>query len=638
MKMKLIGLCFGIFIFFALKMNAQCTPPSADSCHLAQMLCVLNGVEKIYCCTNPNYNNPTGCMPLCPQGGISYNTGWWAFSTMSGHALFSFTIFNCKINGNGLQFGILGNCQCDEFISCSATCTSNDEYVIDAMLTPCKTYYLFANGCSGDVCDFCLRPIEAEKLELPQIGTVSGVRSVCQGACNVQYSASVGSGCEPTYHWTLNGQKIGADSGEVSLNFPDTGQFLLCVSASIGNVISGSFCDQVGPSCATITVHKLPNRFGPPKTICYEQIPFILKEYVIDSNGMYRKEFTDSLSCCKFDSIFTFIILDSPIPPEVFYLACKGDTYMDTISGVSFSTCQFGKQIYLPNSTVPWKCDSSYLLNAVFLDYNVQFREYCVGGAIVIEARPIDRTITCGNSGLAQDIQYNWYRKNDPARRIIGNEGIFDPPGMDEYCVELSILANFGNQAKVCKFDYCEQWDESQFKPFEICPLGDSILTDKLRGNYFLDSMTQQGVFLHNWQVTGGTILTPMGGIDTTGIEVDWDPSASEHKVCYNYISNCGDSKECCLPVRIVSGIKDDIQKFDSWSVIPNPASKEIRVLHPSLQTNLIEVIDQFGKSAMKIKSNTDGSFDISNLNSGMYFLKIHSDEGIGVRRLIVFR
>lgn len=209
---------------------------------------------------------------------------------------------------------------------------------------------------------------------------------------------------------------------------------------------------------------------------------------------------------------------------------------------------------------------------------------------------------------------------------------------MDEYCVELSILANFGNQAKVCKFDYCEQWDESQFKPFEICPLGDSILTDKLRGNYFLDSMTQQGVFLHNWQVTGGTILTPMGGIDTTGIEVDWDPSASEHKVCYNYISNCGDSKECCIVVKIISSIVDKFIPSNEIRIIPNPIPLGTRfTIVSSVGMGEMFIYDLNGKLVWSGNAHQEKSLDLfldSKFAPGVYILmanceKIRSLKGL---------
>ncbi|MBK7232493.1 MAG: hypothetical protein IPH93_09565 [Saprospiraceae bacterium] len=542
----LVFFCIGILQ----NLNAQCTPPAADDCADASVLCSLAEVNG-YCCSNVDYSNPTGCSPLCPSGGAPHNTGWWAFVTEGGSVTISITFSNCSVNGTGVQMGIWGDCSCSESIVCNPACNGPGSYSLSGSLAACKTYYLFVDGCSGDVCDFCLTTSGGNAPMLPPLGNLMGLRDVCVGACNIRYTVNTGGSCEPVYEWTLDGSEVGAGTGEVTLDFPTEGDFVLCVTAYIGNPQSGSICDQEGPVCITIKARPIADRLAPKSTLCLEQTPYRWHSNTITASGEYKQQFTDRATCCKYDSVKEFIVLEAPEPPTVYYLGCIGDTYIDPLTRVTFANCQFEQVVNLPKSTDPWRCDSSYKLNAIFLNYNVQFREYCAGGVIIVEGRPVDRTIACGNSGLSQDLQYKWYLKSDFSKRAIGNDERLEVDKKDEYCLELTVVATFGDQAKTCVFDFCEQWDEDQFKPYKVCPKGDVLVCEGKTGIYFIDTILPQGIFLHNWVVSGGTILTPKGGIDTTTIEVLWNGGAPVGQVCYNYVSNCGDSEECCIDVTI---------------------------------------------------------------------------------------
>ena len=586
------------FSFYTSRIVAQCTPPAADLCEDANVLCSLSEVNG-YCCSNPDYSNPTGCSPLCPSGGAPHNTSWWAFVTQGGSVTISITFSNCSVNGTGVQMGIWGDCSCSESIVCNPACNGPGSYTLSGSLQACKTYYLFVDGCSGDVCDFCLTTSGGLPPQLPPLGPIQGLRDVCVGACNIRYNVNVGGSCEPTYEWTLDGNEVGSGTGEVSLDFPDEGDFVLCVTAYIGNPQSGSICDQEGPQCITIRARPIADKRGPDWTLCNEVTPFRWHSNTITASGEYRQQFTDRATCCKFDSVRNFIVLDIPENPDVYYLGCIGDVYTDPTTRQSFSSCQFEKLINLPKSTDPWRCDSAYKLNAIFLNYNVNFREYCLGGMIEIEARTIDRTLTCGNGGLQQDLVYKWYLKNDPAKREIGADDRLQVDKKDDYCLQLTVNANFGDKTKSCTFDFCEQWDEDQFKPYDVCPKGDLLVCNGKTGIYFVDTILPQGIFIHNWVVSGGTILTPKGGIDTTAIEVLWNSGAPAGQVCYNYISNCGDSKECCLDVTIAPApapkagpdeglcglsnrFKGQKDRGGNWTVISSPPGSNVNIADPT--------------------------------------------------------
>ena len=552
MNKFLLSFFVGLFSIWSLELSAQCTPPSADECEDANVLCSLDEVNG-YTCQNTTYSNPTGCSPLCPSGGGAHNTGWWAFVCDGGPVTITITFSNCSVNGTGVQMGIWGDCDCNESIVCNPNCNGAGSFTLSGNLTACKTYYLFVDGCSGDVCDFTLTTSGGSAPMLPPLGNIMGPRDVCKGACNIKYTINTGGACDPTYEWTLDGTEIGSGLGEVTLDFPDEGDFQLCVTAYIGNPQSGSICDQDGPKCITIRVRPIADKIGPPWTLCNERIPFNWHGEQISATGEYRHEFTDRATCCKFDSVRQFIVLEVPEPPDVYHLGCdNNDVYIDPTTRQVFSTCQNGKIVNLPKSTDPWRCDSTYKLTAIFLDYNVTFREYCIGGKLEIQPRVIDRTKTCGAAGLSTDISYKWFLKNDPSKKAIGNDEILtDVEKKDDYCVEIKVLANLGDKAIVCFYEFCEQFDEDQFKPKKVCPKGDLQVCKGKTGIYYIDTILPNDVYFLNWNVSGGTILTK-NAFDTTVIEVLWNTNAPVGTVCFNFESNCGPSPECCIDVEIV--------------------------------------------------------------------------------------
>ncbi|MBK6824240.1 MAG: hypothetical protein IPG87_15155 [Saprospiraceae bacterium] len=63
-----------------------------------------------------------------------------------------------------------------------------DHSQFQVTLMRCKTYYLFVDGCSGDVCDFTLTTSVGAAPLLPPLGNIMGPRDVCKGACNVKYT------------------------------------------------------------------------------------------------------------------------------------------------------------------------------------------------------------------------------------------------------------------------------------------------------------------------------------------------------------------------------------------------------------------------------------------------------------------
>ena len=311
----------GLVMLISMDVIAQCVPPAADNCNEANVLCSLDEVNG-YSCRNPTYSNPTGCSPLCPSGGTSHNASWWAFVCDGGPLTITITLSNCSVNGTGVQMGIWGDCACGESIACNSDCNGPGTYTLTGNLKRCKTYYLFVDGCSGDVCDFTLTTSVGAAPKLPPLENIMGLRNVCAGACNVKYSIPTGS-CISGYLWTIDGIEIERELNEITMDFPDEGDFTLCVNSYIGNPQSGSLCDQSGPKCIVVKVRTRPQYFGQTRILCSDEIPFNWHGELISVSGEYSHEFTDIKTCCVFDSIvfFKIVHMDS--------LLCQGRSFIN---------------------------------------------------------------------------------------------------------------------------------------------------------------------------------------------------------------------------------------------------------------------------------------------------------------------
>ncbi len=98
------------------------------------------------------------------------------------------------------------------------------------------------------------------------------------------------------------------------MDWPDEGEFQICVTAVIGNLNNGSICDQEGPVCATVRVRKIESASS-ERTLCFENTPYSWHGKLVTAlGGEYKHTFNDRLTCCEFDSVINFIVLDKVDP------------------------------------------------------------------------------------------------------------------------------------------------------------------------------------------------------------------------------------------------------------------------------------------------------------------------------------
>ncbi|MBK7466663.1 MAG: hypothetical protein IPJ43_07520 [Saprospiraceae bacterium] len=142
-------------------MLSQCVPAALDDCYGVEspILCTLNELNG-YSCTTPTIQNPTACLP-CNGSGTPNNSQWWAFIAQGGSVTITINYSGCYIPGggtaSGLEFGIVRYCDCSGQVVCTKNCIGSSGTISSTVnLVACAHYYLWIDGCNGDVCNYTI--------------------------------------------------------------------------------------------------------------------------------------------------------------------------------------------------------------------------------------------------------------------------------------------------------------------------------------------------------------------------------------------------------------------------------------------------------------------------------------------------
>ncbi len=263
--MKKRNLSFLLFVLISMPyLNSQCKPPGSDICEKVPVLCSLDDFNG-YTCANTTENNPTACLP-CQGTGAPHNSSWWGFVTDGGRKSFTIKFSNCFNPSGGIvagvQFGVVGLCDCSEPVFCEKNCVaSGGSVTVSGDFIPCKTYYFWIDGCSGDVCNFTISTGGSKPDTLLSLGNIvsSIPNPICKGCCSDFSVELPTNGCLPEYVWSLDGKDLTKTSNKVNICFPDEGTFTLCVYAVIGRSYDGLYCSKTAPVCKKITVGTTAN-------------------------------------------------------------------------------------------------------------------------------------------------------------------------------------------------------------------------------------------------------------------------------------------------------------------------------------------------------------------------------------------
>ncbi len=535
----------------SVQLNGQCNPALAQTCSSVPLLCSLDELNGLSCSNAGTL--PSSCSPICSQGGAAENTAWWGFTGNGNNVSITLNAGSCA-NSQGLEFGVLLNCKCASSVACksnpcvppggSATLTFNTQQ--------CAKYYLWVDGCNADICDFTIQTAGGALPPLTPLGFINNdpgrVFEICKGYCSYHFFVqNQNDGCYINYRWTIDGVPTGDIERNLYLDLPKEGDFQLCVTQQLMNPGDVTMvCNEQGPQCATIKVRSLADRFGAPRTLCWETAnpkPFKWFNQFVTTSGEYRAHVSDN-HCCEFDSIVQFTVLDEPTPKSVYYITCDNKPYIDLL-GKKHQPCLSHEQILLQKTSVPYKCDSSIYLTALQVDFAPSWAVNCIGGKV--ELVPNVKVLKPCEAGETYEFDYNWYLKKDTTKLISKDERLLVNASSEDYVLKVNVITTIESEIAMCTRTFYESFDEGNVTPSCFALVGEPVYCFDQTGFYAIDSLVNQKVNFYNWTVDRGQIVS---NADSSSVQINWMLSPGDTgRVCASYTVDCGTSCVKCKSV-----------------------------------------------------------------------------------------
>ncbi len=547
-----------LIAYFVYPANCQNCPNMSSFCANIPLTCGANNLNNSSCTLDESSNySGDRCNELCT--GSAQNQVHYAFVSNGSKIDIILTTSNCSdawYNNPGLDMGVSTACCGGTSVSCKRSPTpippSYQLKITIASPIPCKVYYIDIDGFNGTVCDYTMN-VSGGYAPLPLVlkninNDANNVIDMSLGACSQKFTVEPrDEPCEGYYEWTFDGQPLNDFDREVRIDFPNEGDFVLCVQGYIG--VPNYNCGQSNLTCTTIKVTK-DQFYGNTRILCNEQRGFKWHQQKINSSGVYTQGF--NTACHIFDSIVEFILLPKPVSGKINYISCtRSDPYFDPIQNVFYKNCTANKKIPITKSTEIYACDSSYILNVSYVDLKTNFHLDCKNGNVFMSPEIINYTDTCG-IGIEMNYSYSWFEKINNTTQFLGQGPELKIVKKGIY--QLLVLAQytFGTESGTCSFVFDEDIDEDTYL---IAPHTGSLLgkNQVCKGDvecYSINDIVKDP-FSFNWTVMEGDIVSPNPN-QSDSICIQWHKNSSmtSGKICVSYSDSCSSSLQACLDIE----------------------------------------------------------------------------------------
>ncbi len=149
----------------------------------------------------------------------------------------------------------------------------------------------------------------------------------------------------------------------------------------------------------------------------------------------------------------------------------------------------------------------------------------------------------------------------------------------------------------------------------------------------------------NNWQLetyqfdyreTLGTLLQDYLGADNYAIDSTFFNHSTNESICENKINELVMAEFSVADNCFSNTLTNQNFKEKSFKVVPNPFSKEIRIVNDDYTSNInLELFDLNSKLVLRKITNINKVINLSNLINGIYFLKISFDGRSETHRII---
>ncbi len=260
---RLLLLATVLFAFEYASAQSGCAPnacvgnnvPLVNNCADACVLCDLDGFSSRNDVATGGQQIPAG---FCAT--VFHNLQWVGFVAGSPTLSMNINITNCTVPGDGLQIGIYGTTDCNNFnlvSNCNGAAGPGVHAFNANGLVPGQTYYLVIDGNNGDICDFSVDITSGTTAVQPPVGPPPPINvptSICPGG-TLFYGVDGGSVPNAGfYDWTIDGSLVGCEasgSWQVPPGTPDGTPLQICYQAS------NPCFPPLNQVCTTITVEEL---------------------------------------------------------------------------------------------------------------------------------------------------------------------------------------------------------------------------------------------------------------------------------------------------------------------------------------------------------------------------------------------
>jgi len=613
---------------------------ACDQIDVSDIFCDINALDN-FCAVLPSIaSNGIQPEPLCDGFNTAENISWFAFVASEGNYSINFTPLECTMvpfGQPGMQVGIYEDCSFTESVFCS-DCSTNTISVGSSLLNPGQVYYVYINGCSGNVCNYRMMingNATEPSLEPSDICIFFDDDFVCQ---DVSYCPDADIRFRGRdlpelgdFVWSVtdvSGTPYEGDSlimtneNELILNFPAEGTYSICLAEVTNGCQSwtGEVCSQV---TTTFSIPMPADEDFGEFFVCENELdeftinvfaaddpngdgdfgwnaPFIGVEFMLGLNEAVA--YTEG---CSYEQQFTLSTYPSNPVPDVLVSICEEDLPAE-VAGLNFSIFTFGGErsltfdsLLLMNTTDQNGCDS--IINLTVERLNIlQGRlldPVCVPEGFLLEFDFI--------SDLSTDeafLTYNWF---DPAGNPLPNGA--EPnttiapfeSGSGEYALEVVIDKN----STTCTYAYSVFIDILSFLPPAPVVEGDNLVCEGASPVVYV--ATGNGAETNFiWSFPNDIALAALSGNFNDTLTVDWTGSAGGSLSVVGQ-SDCGQSNPTSYPVEIIEKTTPDF-RMDTSVCVDN-----------------VTVIDFFG-TGINISDYTwdfDGGMIISGSGMGPYEL-----------------
>ncbi|RFC53544.1 extracellular catalytic domain type 1 short-chain-length polyhydroxyalkanoate depolymerase [Brumimicrobium aurantiacum] len=155
-----------------------------------------------------------------------------------------------------------------------------------------------------------------------------------------------------------------------------------------------------------------------------------------------------------------------------------------------------------------------------------------------------------------------------------------------------------------------------------MTPVPDIDNTDGCTAEHYLYANGTNGATVEHYKIIGGGHSWPGALVDVDVTNHDFDASIEIWRFFRQY--NSAD----------LLSIADENKIDNTLKIYPNPSTGAIQI-ETDQKVDKIDVVNTQGKTVATFK-NIQKSLEISNLNNGVYFVKIHSEEKVVTKKVIV--